>query len=100
MSASYGISTYGKEYLLDEGFKDGVPPLRYVFIGLNVLLCVGPVAYLAHKFFKLRTGLKHLARRRQAANALQMLTFAFVAFMVNNALRSAHMIDHICRPGM
>lgn len=98
MSPSYGISTYGKEYLLDEGLKDGLHPLRYIFIGLNIILGVGPMIYLTHKFLKLRSGLKNISRRRQAANALHILTFAFVSFMVNNVLRSSHMIDHICRP--
>lgn len=98
MSETYGISTYGKEYLVDEGLKE-LPPLRIIFITINVLLSIGPLAYLASRYWSLRKGLKAISRRRQAANALQLLTSSFVAFMVNNTLRSLHMVDHICRPG-
>jgi hypothetical protein len=98
MSAEYGISTYGKEYLVEEATSPS--PLRYLYIAINVLLWVGQTAYLSHRFIALRAALRPMARRRQVANAMSLLNFSFIAFTINNVLRSTHMVDHIFRPGI
>jgi len=98
MSPTYGISSLGKEYIIDEGLKE-IPPIRYANIAINILLWVATTGYLVKRYLELRKDLKGMsARRRQVGVALYYLNFFFVALMVNNALRSSHMVDHICRP--
>jgi len=98
MSPTFGISSLGKECIIDEGLKE-IPPLRYANIAINILLWVGTTVYLVKRHLDLRNDLKGMsARRRQVGVALSYLNYFFVALMVNNALRSSHMVDHICRP--
>lgn len=92
----YGISTYGKTYLIDEGIKE-YPLIRYIYIMANIVMLVGATIivtsqYLSHRktFFKLQ--------RRKHVSTSRLLTPFFVAYMVNNLIRGSHMIDHICRP--
>lgn len=94
-SEQYGISTYGKTYLIDEGIKE-YSTIRYIYILANVLMLLGATAIVSIKYVTLRTTVSKQPKRNRPSMAL--LTSFFVAFMVNNLIRGSHMIDHICRP--
>lgn len=95
----YGISTYGKIYLIDEGITE-FSQIRMIYILANIIILVGATIavtqqYLTHR----KTIYKHQGKKRVSTSATQrLLTPFFIAFMVNNLIRGSHMIDHICRP--
>ncbi len=91
----YGISTYGKVYLVDEGIKE-YSLIRYIYIAANVLMLLGATVIVLVKYLNLRKVISKQTKRNRPSTA--SLTSFFVAFMVNNLIRGSHMIDHICRP--
>lgn len=96
----YGISTYGKVYLIDEGIE--IPSIRYIYILANVLMLLGATIIVTYQYLSHRKTIYNLQKRVRASNSVNKahgsLTPFFIAFMVNNLIRGSHMIDHICRP--
>jgi len=81
---------------MDEGLEE-FSPLRIANIAINVLLGGATTGFLVKRYWELRKDVS--AKRRQVEGvALRYLNFLFVALMVNNALRSSHMVDHTIRP--
>lgn len=97
----YGISTYGKIYLIDEGISE-IPPIRYIYILANVLMLLGATIMVTNQYLSHRKIIYKLQKRNRGSasgNGVHgFLTPFFIAFMVNNLIRGSHMIDHICRP--
>lgn len=92
----YGISTYGKVFLIDEGIKE-YSLLRYIYIIANVLMLLIATVMVANEYVRLRKTISKHPKRNQRSTTRSLTPF-FVAFMVNNLVRGSHMIDHICRP--
>lgn len=92
----YGISTYGKTYLIDEGIKE-YSLIRYVYIMANVLMLLGATIIVTFQYLSYRKTVFKVQKRNRVSNSRSLTPF-FVAYMVNNLIRGSHMIDHICRP--
>jgi uncharacterized membrane protein len=91
MPPKYGISTYGKEMIVNEGL-DELPPIRYILILINIFLFVIMVSKQTSQYLGHRTNI----HRKRGSSGL--LTTFFIAYSVNNILRNCHMVDHILRP--
>lgn len=91
----YGISTYGKTYLIDEGITE-FSLIRHIFILANVLMLLVATLIVTYEYLNHRKSIFKLQKRNRSST--RVLTPFFVAYMVNNLIRGAHMIDHICRP--
>lgn len=91
----YGISTYGQTYVIDEGITE-FSLLRYIYILANALMLLVATVVVTREYLNHRKSIFKLQKRNP--NSTRIFTQFFVAYMVNNLIRGAHMIDHICRP--
>lgn len=101
MPPTYGLSSYGKVMLIDEGIIEA-PWLRSIYLAINALLYLIPSVMITKQYLGFKIKLTSTTPRSSSSSnissSLWLITSIFITFLINNFIRTCHMIDHAYRP--
>jgi hypothetical protein len=91
----YGISTYGKTIIIDEG-KSETELIRIIYLAWTGLMCIWVNTVVCLHYRKVFESSKKTPRKDEQRPGLRFILL--MSFLLSNTLRTLHLLDHMYRP--